>query len=390
MRRQPKARATKARYREELFYELKATASKRRGERELTLQGASSRLGGEVVALEAARLDVAHLAGGTLPPGVENRTLLDDVTFSFERGQRIGVVGANGVGKSSFMDIVAGRRTLAAGKRTVGETVRFGYFSQVTPEIPPDMRALQWVQDNGGEQLELDSGEVLTALQVLEKFGFNRAQLYQPAGKFSGGEKRRLYLVSVLLTRPNVLLLDEPTNDLDLDTIGVLEDYCLGFNGVVVMVSHDRAFMNAVAESLFVFEAGGNVRQFAGVYDEYAAYLRETEDKAGARAGVAPGGDTSEGETSAEVKSKAAATSSSKGASQAPAKKALSAHERRELERLEGAVEDGAARCTALEADLAKAGADFVKIQELTEQLDKVRATLEADEVTWLELAERA
>ena len=376
MRRQPKARATKARYREDMFHELKATASKKRSDRSLALDGASFRLGSEIVKIEGAWLDVAHLAGG---PVAENRTLLADVTFALEKGQRVGVVGANGVGKSSFMDVVAGTTSLKAGARHVGETVRFGYFSQVTPEIPADTTALQWVHDHGGERLELDSGESASALQVLERFGFTRSQLYRPAGKFSGGEKRRLYLVSVLMQRPNVLLLDEPTNDLDLDTIGVLEDYCLGFKGVIVMVSHDRAFMNAVATTLFVFEAGGNVKEFNGVYDEYAAYLKDRRPQGEATVG--------EGQRAHEVDEKKEA---SKAPSRDKGQKALSAHERRELERLEAAVEDGALRCEALEAELAVAGADFVKVQELTERLDEARAALDADEGAWLELAERA
>lgn len=275
VRRQPQARGTKARYRLEAYDKLNSEVQAVRREAKLDIsKGSGVYIGNKI--FEAK--DICKAYG--------NKVILRHFDYTFSRGDKVGLVGVNGVGKTTFLRMLLGEESPDQGYFDVGETVRFGYYSQVMPSFAPDKRVIDIVQDIA-ERFEVDwSGktENLTASGLLTRFLFPPDRQYTQVGKLSGGELRRLYLCTVLASKPNFLILDEPTNDLDILTLNVLEDYLQAFSGCVLIVSHDRFFMDKVASHLICLEGEGKVRDFPGVYSHYRAYLEAQQEMESAEA----------------------------------------------------------------------------------------------------------
>ncbi len=256
MRKQPRARTTKSKSRENQFYEVEKKAGQKLSDNNLQLQMKMSRLGGKV--LEMKKVNKSW--GETV--------ILKGFDYTFKKGERIGIIGKNGTGKSTFIHILQGIQQADSGKVNVGDTVIFGHYSQQGLEVKEDMRVIEFVK-NIAENFPLEKGGSLSASQFLQLFLFEPDQQYTYISKLSGGEKRRLHLLSILFRNPNFLILDEPTNDLDLPTLQVLENFLSEFPGCLVIVSHDRFFMDRIVDHLFVFEGGGVVRDFPGNYSQY-------------------------------------------------------------------------------------------------------------------------
>ena len=261
------ARRTKSKERIERFNELKKEVNNIKTEQQLEISSVGSRLGKTIIECEHIGLDY----GG--------KTYIDDFNYVLLRNDRIGIVGPNGSGKSSLMDIIAGRLAPTRGTVKVGQTVKIGYFAQHSEFKDADCRVLEYIK-NVSDYIETADGTRITAAQMLERFLFPPELQWVPVSKLSGGEKRRLYLLSVLMSAPNVLILDEPTNDLDIPTLSVLEDYLDTFNGAVIAVSHDRYFLDRFAGKIFAFMGGGEVRQFIGDYSRYEQARAEAQNLA--------------------------------------------------------------------------------------------------------------
>lgn len=261
------ARRTKSKERIERFNELKKEVNNIKTEQQLEISSVGSRLGKTIIECEHIGLDY----GG--------KTYIDDFNYVLLRNDRIGIVGPNGSGKSSLMDIIAGRLAPTRGTVKVGQTVKIGYFAQHSEFKDADCRVLEYIK-NVSDYIETADGTRITAAQMLERFLFPPELQWVPVSKLSGGEKRRLYLLSVLMSAPNVLILDEPTNDLDIPTLSVLEDYLDTFNGAVIAVSHDRYFLDRFAGKIFAFMGGGEVRQFIGDYSRYEQARTEAQNLA--------------------------------------------------------------------------------------------------------------
>ena len=265
MRRQPKARGTKAKYRIEAFHELKGKAAQNLKRDRLELDVKEARQGGKI-------LELHHIS-----KGYDNKPLVNDFSYIFKKKDRIGIVGQNGVGKSTFLDLLAGKLAPDSGEVIPGMTTRIGYFTQEATTLDPSHRGIEEVK-NIAEFITLSDNTQLSASAFLDLFLFPPEKQYNIIGKLSGGEKKRLQLLKVLITNPNFLILDEPTNDFDLDTLNVLEDFLEKFSGCLVLVSHDRYFMDHLVEELFVFEGNGQIRPFNGNYSDYRSYLQEGEE----------------------------------------------------------------------------------------------------------------
>lgn len=267
MRRQPQARGTKARYRIEAFHELEGKLHTKRSGQRIDLGNAGATyIGKKIFEVES------------LSKSYGSRTILKDFDYIFSRGDKIGIVGENGVGKTTFLRLLLGLEQPDAGTIDIGSTVRFGYYSQEAPSFAPEARVIDVIQDIAEQFASLNAdGSVLSASQILTQFLFPVERQYTEVGKLSGGELRRLYLCSVLVTSPNFLVLDEPTNDLDILTLQVLEEYLADFSGCVLIVSHDRFFMDKVVGHLLAFEGEGMIRDFPGNYSLYRAWREERE-----------------------------------------------------------------------------------------------------------------
>ena len=268
MRKQPKARTTKSKSRQDNFYEVEKKAKKRIEDQQVELQMKMNRLGGKIIELKK----VSKSYG--------DKVILKGFDYTFKKGDRIGVVGKNGVGKSTFINILQGIEQADSGKINTGETVIFGNYSQQGLVIKEDMRVIEFVK-NIAEHFPLASGGSLSAAQFLQLFLFDPDKQYTYISKLSGGEKRRLHLLSILFRNPNFLVLDEPTNDLDLPTLGVLENFLSEFPGCMIIVSHDRYFMDRLVDHLFVFEGDGVVHNFPGNYTQYRQWLKDKEQLPG-------------------------------------------------------------------------------------------------------------
>jgi len=267
MRRQPKARTTKSKSRIDDFQDIKDRAHKRRQDHEVQLELNMERMGSKIVEL--------HNIGKSF----EDNELLKNFNYNFKRGERIGVIGKNGTGKSTFLNILTGAIKPDAGKVVIGETIKFGYYTQAGINIKPGQKVIEVIREFG-EYIPLKKGRQISAQQLLERFLFDRKKQYDFVEKLSGGERKRLYLCTVLIQNPNFLILDEPTNDLDIVTLNVLESFLLDFPGCLVVVSHDRYFMDKIVDHLFVFQGNAEVQDFPGNYSDY----REYEESASAEA----------------------------------------------------------------------------------------------------------
>lgn len=359
MRKQPKARTTKSKSRQDNFYDVEARAKQKVEDAQVTLQVKMSRIGGKVLEMKKV-----HKRFGDL-------NVLNGFDHTFSKGERIGVIGKNGVGKSTFLNIVQGLEPADSGKVNVGETIVFGNFSQQGLAIKENVRVIEYVK-NIAENFPLANGGSLSAAQFLELFLFGPDKQYTYLQSLSGGERKRLQLLTVLFANPNFLILDEPTNDLDLPTLAVLENFLSDYKGCVLIVSHDRYFMDRLVDHLFVFEGEGVVRDFPGNYTQYRLELKEKEKKPAApEKTVAPKEPTP------------APTAESP-------KKKLSGKAKHELGQLEKAIETLEKAKSDLTGKLADGSLPYPEIKALGDKLAATVKELEEKEMRWLELTEGA
>lgn len=355
MRRQPKARGTKAKYRIDAFYETKEVASKKMSTQQLEVNLTGDRQGKKIL-----ELDKISKSFGSVK-------LLDDFSYVFKRKDRIGIVGPNGVGKSTFLNILTGELKSDRGAREVGQTTVFGYYKQ--EEFPFDMslKVIEVVKAVA-EVIQLSNGSTITASQLLGQFLFPPEQQYQPVSKLSGGERKRLQLLRILMSNPNFLILDEPTNDLDLMTLNVLEDYLENFEGCLLIVSHDRYFMDRLTDHLFVFEGNGKIKDFPGNYTDLRNLKAEEKQKETVKTESRPEVKTEKQKTSTKVK--------------------LTYKEQRELETLEKEMPVLEQKKSLL-TDKMSETTDFETLQEMAGQLELIKDQLDEKEMRWLELSEK-
>lgn len=354
MRKQPKARTTKSKSRIDAFYEVEQRAKQQLQQQQLELQAKMSRLGGKV-----AELKKVYKSFG-------DKKILTGFDYTFKKGDRIGIVGKNGAGKSTFINILQGLEQPDSGKVNIGDTVVFGNYSQTGLVVKEDMRVIEFVK-NIAENFPLANGGSLTAAQFLTLFLFPPEQQYTYISKLSGGEKRRLHLLSILFRNPNFLVLDEPTNDLDLPTLSVLENFLLEFPGCLIIISHDRYFMDRLVDHLFVFEGNGIIQDFPGNYSQY----REAEKK-----------QVVEKEPEKkEVKPVEEITKQ---------KKKLSYKEQREFEILEKEIGQLEKEKTEIYEQLNKADQPYEQLQKLTARIGEITEAIDTKEMRWLELSEMA
>lgn len=264
MRRMPQARGTKARARIDAFYELEQKAHTRFEQERGELSVKTERIGGKILELY------------NVSKSFDGRKMVDDFTFTFKRGEKIGIVGPNGVGKSTFLSLITEQLRPDSGRVVVGQTIQFGIYSQGGMKGKDDRRVIDIIRDVA-DVIELEGGREMSAHQFLSYFGFDDMTQYNYLGNLSGGERRRLYLLTVLMSNPNFLILDEPTNDLDIYTLGLLERFLIGYKGCLVIVSHDRSFMDNIIDHLFVFEGDGHIRDYHSNYSQYLAMKQQTE-----------------------------------------------------------------------------------------------------------------
>ncbi|WP_298565549.1 ABC-F family ATP-binding cassette domain-containing protein [uncultured Phascolarctobacterium sp.] len=353
------ARRTKSKERIERFNELEQEVKSISNQSELEMSSAGSRLGKTVVECEHLGLDYNGV------------TYIKDFSYVLLRNDRVGIVGPNGSGKTTLMDILAGRLTPDRGSVQIGQTVKIGYFSQHSEFPDSEQRVLEYIRDVS-DHIETQDGTRITAAQMLERFLFPAELQWVPVNKLSGGEKRRLYLLRVLMGAPNVLLLDEPTNDLDIPTLSVLEDYLDSFNGAVIAVSHDRYFLDRFAGKIFAFMGGGEIRQFIGDYSKYEA-------AAAAAKAAAP--------KVAKAAVTAAKTENTAGKAR-PQK--MTYKEKLEFEQIETTIAGVEAELKMLAQEINSAGSDFVKLGELTKQQQDAEQRLEQLVERWAYLTELA
>jgi ATP-binding cassette subfamily F protein uup len=363
MRKQPKARTTKSKSRQDNFYEVEARAKQKIEDAQLQLEAKMSRLGGKIVELKKVNKSYGELE------------ILKGFDYTFSKGERVGVVGKNGIGKSTFLNIIQELETPTSGKVNVGDTVVFGNFSQTGLEVKEDFRVIEYVK-SFAESFPLAKGGSISASQFLELFLFPPDKQYTYLSSLSGGEKKRLHLLTILFRNPNFLILDEPTNDLDLPTLAVLESFLTEYQGCVMIVSHDRYFMDRLVDHLFVFEGGGFVRDFPGNYTQYRIWLKEQE------AAKAAG---NVGQLKQSVAPIVAAP-----APEIVVKKKISFKEKHEFEKLEKEMPALEKEKEKLTVALSDETLNYDEITALADSLTKVTQSLEEMELRWLELSEMA
>lgn len=350
MRRQPKARTTKSKSRIDDFFQIKEKAHQRRKEHEVQLEINMERLGSKIVELHKLKKNFG------------DKVILDGFDYVFKRGERIGVIGKNGTGKSSFLNILTGKIPVDGGKVIVGETVKFGYYTQKGIQIKEGQKVIEVIKEFG-EEIPLTKGRRISAAQLLERFLFDRKKQYDFVEKLSGGEQKRLYLCAVLIQNPNFLILDEPTNDLDVVTLNVLESFLLDYPGNLMVVSHDRYFMDKIVDGLFVFKGNGEVENFPGNYSDYRAY----------ESSLPP--EPKEEKKVAEKQEKT------------PQKGKLSYNEKREFGQLEVDIERLQKKKVKLEAQFTNGEIAVDDINEKSLELQEIIESLEEKEERWFELS---
>lgn len=369
MRKQPKARTTKSKSRQDNFYEVEAKAKQKIEEVQLQLQIKMSRLGGKI--LELKKIYKCY----------EDKKILRGFDYNFSKGERIGIIGKNGVGKSTFLNIIQGIEQPDSGKINLGETVKFGYFSQAGLDFKKDCRVIEFVKSIA-ESFPLAKGGSLSAAQFLELFLFPGEKQYTYLSALSGGEKKRLQLLTVLFSNPNFLILDEPTNDLDLPTLNVLEQFLSEFQGCLIIVSHDRYFMDKLVDHLFVFEGNGIVKDFPGNYFQYRNWLKEN-DKHSDKWELLEN-KKSKGETTDEIIIESFPTTKENKQE----KKKPGFKEKREFEMLEKEIADLDAEKQQLEESLSQVDLNYDHLNSITKRLDEVTRQIQQKENRWLELSE--
>ncbi len=352
------ARRTKSKERIERFNELKKEVNNIKTEQQLEISSVGSRLGKTIIECEHIGLDY----GG--------KTYIDDFNYVLLRNDRIGIVGPKGSGKSSLMDIIAGRLVPTRGTVKVGQTVKIGYFAQHSEFKDADCRVLEYIK-NVSDYIETADGTRITAAQMLERFLFPPELQWVPVSKLSGGEKRRLYLLSVLMSAPNVLILDEPTNDLDIPTLSVLEDYLDTFNGAVIAVSHDRYFLDRFAGKIFAFMGGGEVRQFIGDYSRYEQARAEAQNLA-------------------RQQERAQSTAKPQQREEKQRAPKMTYKEKLEYEQIEQVIAQAEAELKMTEMEINACGTDFVKLTELTARQQELTQRISDLTDRWAYLEELA
>ncbi len=366
LKRGPKARSTKQKARIDRIKDMRAQEFKTaNGKVEIATAG--RRIGKKVIEL----LNICKAYG--------DRTLIKDFTYNFTPEDRIGIIGSNGAGKSTLMDIITGRIQPDSGTVEIGTTIHIGYFDQHSEDLTPneDQRVIEYLK-SVAELVQTADGEIITASQMLEKFLFPPNQQYAPINKLSGGEKRRLFLLKVLMSAPNVLILDEPTNDLDVQTLAVLEDYLEDFNGCVIVVSHDRYFLDRTIDMVFALEPGGNLRLYPGNYSVYLDYKKAEEAK------------EIKGKKEKEKVTRTPESNTSKPQAANSKSTKVSFNDKREYEQLESKIPQMEAEKEEIEKILYNnAPSGFAEMKKLSERLAELTQEIDRATERWLELAER-
>ena len=373
LRRMPQARGHKARYREEAFYELEKVAKQRIEERQVRLKSRNVYIGSKI-------FECKYVSKVFERPDAEPLTILKDFYYNFSRFEKMGIVGNNGTGKSTFIKMLLGQVAPDSGKFDIGDTVRFGYFSQEGLQFDEQTKVIDVVKDIA-EYIDMGGGKHLTASQFLQHFMFTPEQQHNYVYKLSGGERRKLYLCTVLMKNPNFLVLDEPTNDLDIVTLQILEEYLQDFPGCVIVVSHDRYFMDKVVDHLLVFKGEGDIQDFPGNYTQYRQWsqLQPNEPASGARTGTAG---------KASKTSAASATNTSAGDGASNGKRKLTYKEKRELEQLEKDIEALEAEKKQIEEALCGGTTSVDEITKMSKRLPVLNDELDEKSMRWLELSE--
>lgn len=359
MRRMPQARGHKARYREDAFYDLEAKAKQRIEERQLRLKANNVYIGSKI-------FECQYVSKAWSP----DKIILKDFYYNFARFEKMGIVGNNGTGKSTFIKMLLGLEKPDSGKFDIGETVRFGYFSQEGLQFDEQQKVIDVITDIA-EYIDLGGGRHMTASQFLQYFLFTPEQQHNYVYKLSGGERRKLYLCTILMKNPNFLVLDEPTNDLDIQTLQVLEEYLQDFPGCVIIVSHDRYFMDKVIDHLLVFEGEGKITDFPGNYTQYRewSHLKSKEE---------------------EEKTNKPKETKTKADYHHESRRKMSFKEKREFEQLEKEIEQLETECKNIEESLCSGNLSVEELTEKSKQLPILKAQLDEKSMRWLELAELA
>lgn len=368
MRKQPKARTTKSKSRIDSFYQVEAVAKQKTDNQQLELNAKMSRLGGKIVELKKVYKRYGE------------KVIMHGFDYTFKKGDRIGVVGKNGVGKSSFLHVLQGLELPDSGKVNIGETVIFGNYAQQGLEIKEDKRVIEFVKDIA-EHFPLADGSTLSAAQFLNLFLFPPDKQYTYLSKLSGGEKRRLHLLSILFRNPNFLILDEPTNDLDLETLSVLENFLTEYQGCILIVSHDRYFMDRLVNHLFVFEGDGAIRDYPGNYSQYRIWMKEQE-KLSATNNLNTKRFFPDDEKAVNVK-KDEIVKATNGAV-----KKFTYKEKREYELLEKEIAELEKEKKSVTDKLSSGEGSFQDLQQLSARIAQINASLEEKEMRWLEYSE--
>lgn len=351
MRRQPKARTTKSKSRQDDFYVIKQKAESRRKENQVELEINMERMGSKIIELHK----ISKKFG--------DKVILDNFSFDFQRGERIGIIGKNGTGKSSFLNLLTGTIPLDSGKVIVGETIKIGYYTQSGINPKPGQRVIDVIKEYG-EYIPLTKGKIISASQLLERFLFDSKKQYDYVEKLSGGELKRLYLSTVLIQNPNFLILDEPTNDLDIVTLNVLESFLMDYPGCLLVVSHDRYFMDKIVDYLFVFRGEGVVENFPGNYSDFRAY-----------------------EDSADVQQKEDNKTEKKAWKQNNPTGNLSFNEQKEFQKIEREIKDLEIEKAKIELLFSEGKVADTDIEKKANELQQILNKIEQKEERWFELS---
>ena len=351
MRRQPKARTTKSKSRQDDFYVIKEKAQSRRRENKVELEINMERMGSKIIELHK------------ISKKFKEHVILDNFSFDFQRGERIGIIGKNGTGKSTFLNLLTGTLPLDGGKVVVGDTIKIGYYTQSGINPKPGQRVIDVIKEYG-EYIPLTKGKIISASQLLERFLFDSKKQYDYVEKLSGGELKRLYLCTVLIQNPNFLILDEPTNDLDIVTLNVLESFLLDFPGCLLVVSHDRYFMDKIVDNLFVFRGQGEIENFPGNYSDFRAY-----------------------EDSADVAQKEDNKTEKKDWKQNNPTGNLTFNEQKEYQKIEREIKDLEIQKLAIEQLFSEGKVADTDISSKAKELENINNKIEDREERWFELS---
>ncbi len=378
IRRQPKARGTKAKYRVDAFEETKEKAFNKREERDIELTVSTQRLGNKILEIDK------------ITKSFDEKTLVKDFSYIFKKKDRIGIVGPNGAGKTTFLKMITGLLDPDAGKVTAGQTTAFGYYRQEEDRFDEEKRLIDVVKEIA-EVVVLDKGQTITVSQFLTQFGFPPKQQFTPIGKMSGGERRRLQLLMVLIKNPNFLILDEPTNDLDLMTLNILEEFLDSFPGCLIIVSHDRYFMDRLVEHLFVFEGEGAIRDFPGNYTDFREWEKENQesrDKNQEARDKKQDSSIKNQDVSIKTAQPKADEENSRPSIPATPKVKASYKQKQEFKKTNETIGKLEAEKLELNAQITAGASDMDKLMTWSSRLQAIDGELEELELVWLELSE--